>query len=118
MANLNPSQTKGSARQSDAYLSELLSYSLDRLRKEPDLLKEEKQAIEKGIQGTAVNNYGAFIETSGCLETINAELGAVCDRLDMLLQVQQLSMRDQPYNVIAYYHYDQDTHEPFPAGHP
>ena len=76
-----------STRGSDAYLSELLSYSLDRLRKEPDLLHEEKQTIEKNIQSTSVQNYPAFIETSRCLDTINSELGAVCERLDMLLQV-------------------------------
>ena len=81
-----------SSRQSDAYLSELLSYSIDRLRKEPELLKEEKQTIERSIQGTAVNNYGAFIETSRCLETINTELGTVCERLDLLLQVHHEPM--------------------------
>jgi hypothetical protein len=61
---------------------------VDTLGPHPVAALQEKHTIEKGIQGTAVNNYGAFIETSVCLDTINAELGAVCDRLDMLLQVR------------------------------
>ena len=90
---------KAPNRGSDAYLTELLSYSLDRLRKEPELLKEEKQTIEKNIQTTSVQNYPAFIETSRCLDTINTELGAVCERLDMLLQVTMpctMPMRPRP----------------------
>lgn len=56
--------------------------------KEPVLLKEEKQHIERSLQATAVSNYGAFIETAHCLNTINTEVGSVCERLDALLQVR------------------------------
>jgi hypothetical protein len=56
---------------------------------EPELLRDEKQQIERSIQGTSVSNYGAFIETSKCLDTINTELGSVCERLDSLLQVRR-----------------------------
>jgi len=64
----SPSQVKGSTRQSDAYLSELLSYSLDRLRKEPDLLKEV---------ACAPRSHGGHTRTSPCCcspgETHNRE---------------------------------------------
>ena len=44
------------------------------------MLKDEKLTIEKSIRTISVQNYPAFIETSRCLDTINTELGAVCER--------------------------------------
>eukprot|EP00195_Chlamydomonas_chlamydogama_P007836 CAMPEP_0202892148 /NCGR_PEP_ID=MMETSP1392-20130828/1949_1 /ASSEMBLY_ACC=CAM_ASM_000868 /TAXON_ID=225041 /ORGANISM="Chlamydomonas chlamydogama, Strain SAG 11-48b" /LENGTH=607 /DNA_ID=CAMNT_0049576031 /DNA_START=154 /DNA_END=1977 /DNA_ORIENTATION=+ len=84
-ASMKP-MSGSSNRHADAYLSELLSYSLERLRKEPELLREEKDQIERNIQSTSVSNYRAFIETANCLNTINQELGHVCGHLDLLLQ--------------------------------
>ncbi len=54
---------------------------------EPELLKDERQQLDRALQTTAVTQYGAFIETADCLETINSELTSVCDHLDLLLQV-------------------------------
>eukprot|EP00198_Chlamydomonas_reinhardtii_P001213 XP_001690548.1 component of oligomeric golgi complex 8 [Chlamydomonas reinhardtii] len=67
-------------------MSELLSYSLDRLRKEPEVLKSEKEQLERGLQTTAVSQYGAFLDAAGCLTSISNELAAVCEHLDSLLQ--------------------------------
>ena len=39
-----------SVRQADVYVSELLSYSLERLRKEPELLAAESQRMERNLQ--------------------------------------------------------------------
>eukprot|EP00798_Chlamydomonas_sp_ICE-L_P001567 gene1567-32949_t len=75
-ARANPKSMAGSSRQNDQYLSDLLSYSLDRLRKEPELLESEKKQIERKIQSTSVSNYSAFISTAKCLQTIDTELGA------------------------------------------
>jgi hypothetical protein len=54
---------------------------------EPDLLQEEKAQVERSLQTTAVTQYGAFISTAKCLETISTELTAVCEHLDLLLDV-------------------------------
>lgn len=66
-------------------MSELLSYSLDRLRKEPELLQEEKLQIERSIQSSAVGQYGAFLAAASALSTIDNELESVCSALDGLL---------------------------------
>ncbi|KAG2432900.1 hypothetical protein HXX76_008631 [Chlamydomonas incerta] len=74
-------------RQTDVlYMSELLSYSLDRLRKEPEVLKSEKEQLERSLQTTAVSQYSAFLDAAGCLTSISNELSAVCEHLDSLLQ--------------------------------
>ena len=38
------------SEQQDSYFSELLSYSLERLSKEPDLLKADGEQIKRSIQ--------------------------------------------------------------------
>ncbi|PNH08164.1 Conserved oligomeric Golgi complex subunit 8 [Tetrabaena socialis] len=74
-------------RQGEAfYMSELLSYSLDRLRKEPEVLKAEKDQLERNLQTTAVSQYTAFLDAASCLTSISDELSAVCENLDALLQ--------------------------------
>ncbi|MEW5304072.1 MAG: hypothetical protein WDW36_006706 [Sanguina aurantia] len=72
--------------QADVYLSELLSYSLERLRKEPELLRAEKEQVERNAQNIAVTQYGAFIETASCLGSVDRELRSVCDNLAAMLQ--------------------------------
>ncbi|EFJ52509.1 component of oligomeric golgi complex 8 [Volvox carteri f. nagariensis] len=111
-------QTSGGhqQRQGDVmYMSELLSYSLERLRKvkslerlrhqaspshtavhegftssvlvqEPEVLKAEKEQLERNLQTTAVSQYTAFLDAANCLTSVSNELSAVCEHLDSLLQ--------------------------------
>ena len=51
------------------------------------MLKSEKEQLERGLQTTAVSQYGAFLDAAGCLTSISNELAAVCEHLDSLLQV-------------------------------
>eukprot|EP00877_Chromochloris_zofingiensis_P002180 jgi/Chrzof1/11963/Cz06g16080.t1 len=67
-------------------MSELLSYSLDRLRKEPDLLNEERQHVGRSIQANALSHYDAFLDTASCSETVEQELTCVCAQLEKLLR--------------------------------
>jgi len=69
------------------YSSQLLSFSLDRLKKEPKLLAEEELRLQRALQTTATTHYDAFIKTASCLQTIDTELQSVCGHLDHLLQV-------------------------------
>ncbi|GLC34513.1 hypothetical protein PLESTB_001253200 [Pleodorina starrii] len=82
-------QTSGGPqqRQGDVmYMSELLSYSLERLRKEPEVLKAEKEQLERNLQTTAVSQYTAFLDAANCMTSISNELSAVCEHLESLLQ--------------------------------
>eukprot|EP00983_Pelagomonas_calceolata_P030136 944302-Pelagomonas_calceolata.AAC.1 len=72
------------------YSSQLLSFSLDRLKKEPKLLAEEELRLQRALQTTATTHYDAFIKTASCLQTIDTELNSVCGHLDHLLQVSSL----------------------------
>ncbi|KAJ9530654.1 hypothetical protein QJQ45_014816 [Haematococcus lacustris] len=88
--------------QADAYLSELLGYSLDRLRKEPELLQEERSRVERSLQGAAVTQYPAFIQTASCLDTISAELTSICEDLDFLLEgIPQLASACEGFAATA-----------------
>ena len=62
---------------------------MHRRSQEPELLKEEKQQVERNILGTSVSNYGAFVEAARCLHTIDKELSNVNGCLEELLQVGQ-----------------------------
>ena len=75
---------------------QLLAYSLERLRKEPDLLRAEKEQVERNMQNTAVSHYGAFGEAAACLDIVNNELSSVCEHLDLLLQVRELADHHNP----------------------
>lgn len=62
---------------------------------EPDLLRDEKAQLERALQSTAVNQYGAFIETARCMQTMSTELSSVCEHLDLVLQVCALLWQQQ-----------------------
>ncbi|KAG2501179.1 hypothetical protein HYH03_000994 [Edaphochlamys debaryana] len=83
---MNPAPAAPRDAASNMYMSELLSYSLDRLRKEPEVLKVEKEQLERNLQTTAVSQYTAFLDAANCLTSISNELSAVCEHLDSLLQ--------------------------------
>ena len=71
----------------DGYLSELLSYSLERLNKEPELLREDRDRIQRQMQTVAVGQYTAFIETASCMRKVREEVSQVQGYLGELERV-------------------------------
>jgi len=71
-------------KHADVYLTELLSYSLDRLRKEPELLAEERQQLERAMQASALTHYRAFIDGAACLGAVRDALSEALARLGRL----------------------------------
>eukprot|EP01025_Chloroclados_australasicus_P050862 TRINITY_DN59136_c2_g1_i2.p1 TRINITY_DN59136_c2_g1~~TRINITY_DN59136_c2_g1_i2.p1 ORF type:complete len:523 (+),score=67.84 TRINITY_DN59136_c2_g1_i2:41-1609(+) len=69
----------------DEYYSELLSFSLDRLNKEPELLKVEQDRLDRQLKETAVNHYRAFIDVSETLDTVHHQLHNMSDNIQKLL---------------------------------
>ncbi|KAK9811427.1 hypothetical protein WJX72_003806 [[Myrmecia] bisecta] len=81
------SQEPSSQRQQeDAYFTELLSYSLERLSKEPELLKADQDQIRRQKQESAVTHYRAFINTASCLKVIRDDMQGVAQHVDSLLE--------------------------------
>ena len=72
--------------QEDAYFTELLSYSLERLGKEPELLKADQDHLRKQAEESAVKHYKAFINTASCLEAARDEMQGLAGHVDALLQ--------------------------------
>lgn len=75
----------------ESYLSELTSYryfrlilittnlySLERLSKEPDSLKEHAQHIKQQMQELSYLHYKSFIQTSNSIRSISTEV-IICD---------------------------------------
>ena len=106
------SRVPSQASQAANYTAELLSYSVERLRKEPELLDEERKQIERNqvcprpctrsktltltptdsslllisqLQ-SCTTNYTAFIDASSCLDSIHTELATVGRSLAELLR--------------------------------
>lgn len=71
--------------QQDAYFAELLSYSLERLSKEPELLQVDAEQLRRSMQEVAVSRYRAFIETAQCLALVRTEMDGVATSLDQLV---------------------------------
>lgn len=86
-ASEHSSSSSSSNKQADMYISELLSYSLDRMRKEPELLAEERQQVERNMQSTALSHYHAFIDSANCLLVVQQQLSKACEGLDELSKV-------------------------------
>ncbi|XP_059204753.1 conserved oligomeric Golgi complex subunit 8 [Centropristis striata] len=60
-----------------AYLSELSSFSLDTLLREPERLAEERAQILQQTRELAFSNYQTFIRTADCTETTYRDFGRV-----------------------------------------
>ncbi|KAL4458513.1 hypothetical protein ABPG75_013378 [Micractinium tetrahymenae] len=75
---------KANPEETSAYFSELLSYSLERLAKEPELLRADQEQLRRQLQDTAVGHYRSFIDTQCCLGDLQAQLRAATGHLDDL----------------------------------
>eukprot|EP00262_Sarcandra_glabra_P015376 TRINITY_DN4736_c2_g1_i2.p1 TRINITY_DN4736_c2_g1~~TRINITY_DN4736_c2_g1_i2.p1 ORF type:complete len:235 (+),score=26.35 TRINITY_DN4736_c2_g1_i2:96-707(+) len=67
------------------YVSELLSFTLDRLHKEPELLRVDAERIRRQMQEVAVGNYRAFIAAADALLSIREQVTSVDNHLESLI---------------------------------
>ncbi|GKV00107.1 hypothetical protein SLEP1_g12854 [Rubroshorea leprosula] len=67
------------------YVSELLSFTLDRLHKEPELLRVDAERIQRQMQEVAVGNYRAFIAAADALVAIKEEVSSIDKHLESLI---------------------------------
>lgn len=67
------------------YVSELLSFTLDRLHKEPELLRVDAERIKRQMQEVAVGNYRAFISAADALHSVKEEISSTHKHLDTLI---------------------------------
>ncbi|CAH2072956.1 unnamed protein product [Thlaspi arvense] len=67
------------------YVSELLSFTLDRLHKEPELLRVDAERIQRQMQEVAVGNYRAFITAADALLAIRQEVSFIDKHLESLI---------------------------------
>lgn len=74
------------------YVSELLSFTLDRLHKEPELLRVDSERIRRQMQEVAVGNYRAFIAADAALSSCRDQLSSIGTHLDnMINEIPKLS---------------------------
>ncbi|QCD82126.1 conserved oligomeric Golgi complex subunit 8 isoform X1 [Vigna unguiculata] len=67
------------------YVSELLSFTLDRLHKEPELLRVDADRIRRQMQEVAVANYRSFIAAADALIAIRHEVSSIDNHLESLI---------------------------------
>ncbi|KAL9678882.1 hypothetical protein QQ045_016733 [Rhodiola kirilowii] len=67
------------------YVSELLSFTIDRLHKEPELLRVDAERIRRQMQEVAVGNYTAFIAAADALQAIRGEVTSIDKHLESLI---------------------------------
>lgn len=67
------------------YVSELLSFTLDRLHKEPELLRVDAERIRRQMQEVAVANYRSFIAAADALLAIREEVSSIDNHLESLV---------------------------------
>ena len=67
------------------YVSELLSFTLDRLHKEPDLLRVDAERIRRQMQEVAVGNYRSFIAAADALLAIRHQVSSIDNHLQSMV---------------------------------
>ena len=78
--------SKSEVEQEDAYFTELLSYSLERLGKEPELLSADQEHLKRRAEESTIKHYKAFINTAACLEAARSEMQGLAGHVDALLE--------------------------------
>lgn len=78
--------SKSQAEQEDVYFTELLSYSLERLGKEPELLRAAQEHLKRRAEESTIKHYQAFINTAACLEAAKSEMQGLAGHVDALLE--------------------------------
>ena len=68
----------------DGYLSDLLSYSLERLNKEPELLKADSERVRRSMADVAVSQYRAFVGAADCYSTVRSEVAEIEAKLEAM----------------------------------
>lgn len=68
----------------DGYFNELLGAGVERLSREPELLRAEQDQLARQIEETSIAGYRAFIKASKCLEGLRSELQEVHESLEKL----------------------------------
>ncbi|ONL94470.1 oligomeric Golgi complex component-related protein [Zea mays] len=68
------------------YVSELLSFSIERLHKEPELLRVDAERVRRQMQEVAVENYAAFIAASEALSFVRAQLESFDGHLEAMIE--------------------------------
>lgn len=84
----------------DPYLSQLLSYSLDTFKKEPQALQAQQSLLREELEETAVLHHKGFINAAKCFQEISGKVDDVHQQLHALATDMQ-DLRSQGESFIT-----------------